>query len=123
MISIYVYRKFLKEREVGVEKIDAGTFNKNVIENRETAIVDFYADWCMPCKVFSPVFEEVSGDYEDKVKFYKIDVDKEADLAAGFDVMSIPTVVFFQGGEKKDSFKGSLPKDKFKAFMDKNTGE
>ena len=108
---------------MGVELIDIKDFDKKVIEEKETAIVDFYADWCMPCKIFGPVFKEVSEDYKGKVKFYKVDVDKNSEIAARFEVMSIPTTIFFKGGEKADSFTGSKPKDKLKEFIDKNAGE
>lgn len=107
---------------MSAEILDSGKFESRVIEAKETALVDFYADWCMPCKLFGPILDSLSAELEGKVKCYKINVDKEPDLAAKYGVMSIPTAILFNGGEKIDSFTGSLPKEKVKSFLEKNLG-
>ena len=107
---------------MGVEIIDAKTFEKKITQDAETALVDFYADWCMPCKLMAPVMDALAEDLKGKVNCYKVNVDKEPEVAAKFNVMSIPTVILFKDGAKKDSFTGSLPKEKVKSFLEKNLG-
>lgn len=74
------------------------------------SVVDFYADWCGPCKVLSPIVEEAANELKN-IKFTKIDVDKEQELAQRFDVMSIPTLIFFKGKEQVDRVVGTLSKE------------
>jgi thioredoxin 1 len=74
------------------------------------AIIDFYADWCGPCKMVEPVMEELSKEYAGKVSFYKIDTDAEQELAGIFGVSSIPSILFIPKGEKPQMAVGALPK-------------
>ena len=108
---------------MAVELLDSNRFYSKIIERKEIAIVDFFADWCGPCKILGPILDSLSDEFNDKLGFYKINVDKENDLAAKYNIMSIPTVIFFKGGEKADSFTGSIPKDKVVGFIKKNIGE
>jgi len=105
---------------MAVELLDAKTFNSKIIDGKEGAVVDFFADWCGPCKILGPIFETVSNDFAGKVNFYKVNIDEENDLAAQYNIMSIPTVIFFKDGKKTDSFMGSLPKEKLINFVNKN---
>ena len=75
------------------------TFDKEVTESSLPVLVDFYADWCGPCKAMSPVVEQLAAEYEGKVKVCKINVDDSQDIAARFGVMSIPTFIFFKDGK------------------------
>ncbi len=74
------------------------------------AIVDFYAEWCGPCKMLGPVLEELSGKYEGKLNVFKVDIDKEPDLAAVFGVQSVPTILFIPTEGKPSMALGALPK-------------
>lgn len=107
---------------MGVEILNKDSFDSKIVEGRETALVDFYADWCMPCKIFGPVLESLSEDLKGKVNCYKVNVDNDGEVASRFGVMSIPTVILFKDGSKVDSFTGSLPKEKVKSFIDKGLG-
>ncbi|MDR0852877.1 MAG: thioredoxin [Clostridiales Family XIII bacterium] len=78
-------------------------------------VVDFYADWCGPCKAMAPIFEELSGDYEGKITFAKINVDENKNVAIANKVMSIPTLLIFKDGEQIDRSTGSLSKDQLEA--------
>ncbi len=78
------------------------------------AIIDFYADWCGPCKMVAPVLEELSKEYEGKIKVYKIDTEAEQELAAIFGIRSIPSLLFIPKSEKPQMAQGALPKDALK---------
>lgn len=77
------------------------------------AIIDFYADWCGPCKMVAPVLEELSKEYEGKLNIYKVDTDKEQELAQVFGIRSIPSILFIPKEGKPHMAMGALPKDAF----------
>lgn len=83
-------------------------------------LVDFYADWCGPCQIMKPVFEDLEPQYEGKVEFKKVDVESDVAQAQKFGVMSIPTFVILKDGEEADRRMGAMPKDVLKAWIDKN---
>ncbi|MEY4615332.1 MAG: thioredoxin [Pseudomonadota bacterium] len=75
------------------------------------AIIDFFAEWCGPCKRLSPVLQELSTQYQGKVDIYKVDIDAEQDLAGLFGIMSVPTLLFIPMGTEPQMAQGALPKD------------
>lgn len=79
---------------------------------------DFFADWCGPCKIMEPIFEEVKKDYEGKVKFTEVDVEADGEKAAEFGVMSIPTYVILKDGKEVDRKSGAMPKDVLISWLD-----
>ena len=81
-------------------------------------LIDFYADWCGPCKAMAPIFEEIETEYADKVTFEKVDVESENDLAAQFGIMSIPTFVILKNDKEVDRKLGAMPKDMLKSWLD-----
>lgn len=81
-------------------------------------LIDFYADWCGPCKVMKPIFEKVAPDYEGKVKFEKVDVEANNEKAARFGIMSIPTFVFVKEGEEVDRKMGAMPEQALRDWID-----
>ena len=93
-----------------VLEVTDGNFQTEVVDSKIPVVVDFFATWCGPCKVLSPVIEEVSKDYAGKVKVVKMDVDKSNETAVKFSIMSVPTVVFFKGGKEVGRNIGSVPK-------------
>ncbi len=108
---------------MGATVLEKKSFDEKIIKNGETALVDLYADWCMPCKILGPVLDAIAEEFSGKVNCYKVNVDGAPEIAAKYKVMSIPTVLLFTGGELIDSFTGSIPKDQIKDFLDKNLGE
>jgi thioredoxin 1 len=81
------------------------------------AVVDFYADWCRPCRTLSPIMEDLSDKYKDKVDFYKINVDKERELAMIHGISSIPVVIIFTGKGKPTSSLGALNKEDYESLI------
>ncbi len=81
----------------------------------EEAVVDFFATWCGPCKMFGPIFENISGKYD--INFVKLDVDKYADIAREYGVMSIPTIIRFKDGKEVKRFVGFMNENELEEFL------
>lgn len=92
-------------------KFTAANFDKEVLQSEVPVLVDFYADWCGPCKMMAPVVEELAKAYEGKVKIGKCNIDDEMEIAQRYNVMSIPTFIIFKGGEAVDTKVGAMSKD------------
>lgn len=87
-------------------EVNADNFREEVVSSDELTLVDIYATWCGPCKALSPVLEEISEKYAEKIKVVKVNVDENENLAVKFGVTSVPTVLFFKGGRVVGSFVG-----------------
>jgi len=94
-----------------VKEITDATFEEEVMKSEKPAIVDFWADWCMPCKAMGPVIEEIAGTLTDKVKICKINVDQNTKMATDLGVMNIPTMLFFKDGQEKTRVTGVVSKE------------
>jgi len=81
-------------------------FEKEIKNHKGVAIVDFWAEWCGPCKVIEPIFDEAAEEGKGSAKFGKLDVDKYAKTASEFNIMTIPTIIIFKDGEKKEQLAG-----------------
>jgi thioredoxin 1 len=93
-----------------VEVTDAN-FDAEVIKSEVPVIVDFWAEWCAPCRMVTPLLEEIAQDYAGRIKVAKLNVDDNREIATRFDIMSIPTVLLFREGEPVKQVVGALPKD------------
>ena len=88
-------------------------FDAEVIKSDVPVIVDFWAAWCGPCRMIAPIVEELSGEFQGKIKVGKLDVDENQQTAIKYGVRSIPTVLFLKGGQVKDTIIGAVPKSMF----------
>lgn len=90
-------------------------FKDVVLDSKTLVLVDFYATWCGPCKMFSPVFEDVEKEHD--FNFIKVDVDKYSEIARKYGVMSIPTVILFKDGMEVKRYTGFMARDQFDDFL------
>jgi thioredoxin 1 len=94
-----------------LEGTDA-TFKKEVLESKRPVLVDFWAPWCMPCKMLTPILHEVAKEADGRLKVVKINTDDNAEVPSQFGIMSIPTLLLFKNGELADRVVGAVPKKK-----------
>jgi thioredoxin 1 len=98
-------------------KVDNANFQTEVLQSAEPVVVDFWAEWCGPCRMIAPALEEISGELEGKVKIVKLNVDENPELAARFGVRGIPMLAIFKGGELADQITGARPKSQLSAWI------
>ena len=101
-----------------VIKITSSNFEDEVKNAKVPVVVDFFAEWCGPCKMLGPILHDLASEYGDKIKVGKVDVDVSGDLAAKFNVRGVPTVLFYKDGEIKNQFVGARPKEELKKIID-----
>jgi len=92
--------------------VEQTNFDEQVLQSKQPVLVDFYADWCGPCKAVSPVMDELASELDGQLKVAKLDADANIELMQQFGVFSIPTLILFQNGQEVDRIVGALPKPK-----------
>ncbi len=103
-----------------VKDINEANFEAEVLKSKIPVVIDFWAEWCGPCRIFSPTIDEVSEEYDGKVKFVKVNVDENQGLARKYEIMSIPTAALIKEGKLRAVNIGAVPKDALKGWIDKN---
>jgi thioredoxin 1 len=94
------------------------TFETEVINSDTPVLVDFWADWCAPCKMIAPIVEDLANEYDGKVKFTKVDVDSNPKTATSYGIRGIPTLLIFKGGQPVGQVVGAVPKSALKSRLD-----
>lgn len=103
---------------MAVNTADKTSFKKEVLDHKGAVLVDFYADWCGPCKLTSPIIEELSESTKD-MKFIKVDVDANPEISSQYQVFSIPTFIIFKDGKVVSQFVGAMGKEGFESEISK----
>jgi thioredoxin len=99
-------------------KVEDGTWDAEVIKAPELVMVDFWAVWCGPCQMVAPIVDELANEYAGKVKVRKLNTDENPEVAGRYQVMSIPTILFFKNGQVVEKLVGARPKRQFKELID-----
>ncbi len=86
-------------------------FESDIMKSSELTLVDFWAEWCGPCRLLGPTIEQIADEYAGKIKVFKMNVDENPNTPARFHIRGIPTVIFFKGGQAVDQLVGNQPKD------------
>lgn len=92
-------------------QLTTDNFSQEVLESDIPVLVDFYADWCGPCKMLAPVVDEIANEYKDKIKVVKLNIDEATEIATKYSVMSIPTLILFKDGNDVNKIVGFRSKD------------
>ena len=100
-------------------KLTSANFDET-LRNNENVVVDFWAEWCMPCKMIAPSIEELAKEYAGKVVFGKLNTDESPTIASRYGISAIPTLIFFKNGKPVDQIVGALPKGEIKRWVDRN---
>ena len=99
-------------------KVSKDNFQKEVLESDTVVVADFWASWCMPCKMMEPVLEKLGEDHAGKVKIAKINVDEEPELSSQFNIVSIPSLLIFKGGEQVSMQVGVVSKQALESLLE-----
>ncbi|OYT32401.1 thioredoxin [Archaeoglobales archaeon ex4484_92] len=100
-------------------KVNSKNFDQ-IIATHKNVVVDFWAEWCMPCKMIAPIIVELAKEYAGKVVFAKLDTDENPIIATRYSISAIPTLIFFRNGKPVDQIIGALPKSEIKRWIDRN---
>jgi len=103
----------------GVAEVTDQTFEKEILGSEKPAVVDFWAEWCGPCRAIAPIIKDLAARYGDRVQIAKLDVDANPAVAGRFGIRAIPTVLAFRGGQVVGQLQGARPRADFEAFVEK----
>lgn len=119
IVNMQSINQIQKEDFIMEYKITTANFDEEVLSSDMPVFVDFYADWCGPCKMMAPIVEDLAKKYDGKVKVGKCNIDEENGIAARYRIMSIPTMMVFKGGEIKETIVGAVPQNELEDKIDK----
>jgi thioredoxin 1 len=101
-----------------VQAIEAKRWEQEVLKAAEVVLVDFWAEWCGPCKMLAPTVQEIAGEYAGRLKVFKLNTDENQEIASRYQIMGIPTLMFFKEGKAVDKIVGVVPKKQIKDRLD-----
>lgn len=107
---------------LNIVKLNKANFEQEVLKSPLPVVVDFWAEWCGPCKQVAPVLDELAGEYDNRVRIGKVNIEEDQELAADYGVRAIPTFLLFKGGEVAGQIVGMVSKRDLKAQLDKLIG-
>lgn len=100
--------------------LSTADFESKVLQSEVPVLIDFWAEWCGPCRAIAPFVEQIASEYDGRAKVFKVDVDNEPELAGRFGVMSIPTLLVFKDGQRVGQLIGAVPKQKIAELIDRH---
>lgn len=100
-----------------ITQLNESNFSQSVEQDKTPVLVDFWAEWCMPCRALAPVIEELAEEFQGKVRFAKLNVDEARSVAQQFGIRGIPTLILFQDGKKVNELVGNQPKERIKSLL------
>ncbi|MEE2733084.1 thioredoxin TrxA [Ketobacter sp.] len=103
-----------------IVNVTDGTFDAEVLQSDSPVLVDYWAEWCGPCKMIAPILDEISGEYDGKLKIAKLNIDENPDTPPKYGIRGIPTLMLFKGGNVEATKVGALSKSQLTAFLDSN---
>ncbi len=112
----------MNQSTANVERITEADFDAGVVHSPRPVVVDFYATWCVPCKILSPRLDQLAGSFTNEIKFVKINVDESPNLSRRFNIQGIPTLLFFKDGKVVDRVVGLLSSDALRARLESLAG-
>ncbi|AUM12566.1 thioredoxin TrxA [Ketobacter alkanivorans] len=103
-----------------IVNVTDGTFDAEVLQSDSPVLVDYWAEWCGPCKMIAPILDEISGEYDGKLKIAKLNIDDNPDTPPKYGIRGIPTLMLFKNGNVEATKVGALSKSQLTAFLDSN---
>jgi len=110
----------LEKRMSNIVNVTDGTFEAEVLQSDSPVLVDYWAEWCGPCKMIAPILDEISGEYDGKLKIAKLNIDENPDTPPKYGIRGIPTLMLFKNGNVEATKVGALSKSQLTAFLDSN---
>jgi thioredoxin 1 len=110
----------LERNMSNIVNVTDGTFDAEVLQSDSAVLVDYWAEWCGPCKMIAPILDEISGEYDGKLKIAKLNIDDNPDTPPKYGIRGIPTLMLFKNGNVEATKVGALSKSQLTAFLDSN---